>query len=91
MSIGDDYEYGEDCDYSRLLTDIALLQHRNRPVKALVFTKRPVSGKKSAPSHTAALVAFLSRALDQKLARKISGNQFLNLRYRVNETLRRLP
>ncbi len=78
-------------DYSTLLTDIALLQHRNRPVKALVFTKRPVSGKKSTPSHVDALVGFLSRALDQKLARKISRDQFQNLRYRVDKAIRRLP
>jgi hypothetical protein len=78
-------------DYSALLTDLALIGHRNRPVKALVFTKRPVSGKKSAPSHVDALVGLLSKALDQKLARKISRDQFQNLRYRVNEAIRRLP
>jgi hypothetical protein len=89
MSSGDDYEY---CDYSRLLTDIALLQHRNRPVKALLFKSRPgTAGKPVKPSHTAALVGLLSKALDEKLARKISGNKFKNLRYRIDKAIRKLP
>jgi hypothetical protein len=82
-------------DYSALLTDIALLQHRNRPVKALLFKVRPgTTGKKAKPvkpSHVNALVSLLSKALDEKLARKISGNQFKNLRYRVDKAIRRLP
>ncbi len=83
------------CDFSSLLTDIALLQHRNRPVKALLFKARPgTTGKKAKPakpSLTAALVSLLSKALDEKLARKISGRQFKNLRYRVDKAIRRLP
>ncbi len=46
-------------DYSTLLTDIALLQHRNKPTKALLFKVRPATnGKPAKPSHTDALVGL---------------------------------
>jgi hypothetical protein len=76
-------------DYSELLTDIALLQHRARPVKALLFIKR--TGKKAKPvkpSHTDALISLLSKALDQKLARKISGKQFKRIRHHIDRAIK---
>ncbi len=79
-------------DYSTLLTDIALLQHRNNPTKALLFKVRPGTTGKPAkpvkPSHTAALVGLLSKALDEKLARKISGKQFKRIRHHIDRAIR---
>jgi hypothetical protein len=79
-------------DYSIILTDLALLGHRNRPVKALLFKVRPGTTGKPAkpvkPSHTAALVGLLSKALDQKLARKISGKQFKRIRHRIDRAIK---
>ena len=77
-------------DYSKLLTDLALIGHRNRTVRVFFFKSINAStGRKPPrPSHGDALVALLSRALDQKLARKISGRQFKRIRHRIDRAIK---
>ena len=76
-------------DYSKLLTDLALIGHRSRDVRVLFFKSITKAGRKPArPSHVDALVSLLSKALDQKLARKISGRQFKRIRHHIDRAIK---
>lgn len=75
-----------DNDYSELLTDLALVGYRNREPRLLFF--KSFKPKACKPKKADALVALLSKALDAKIAGKISGRQFKRLREKVNRAIR---
>jgi hypothetical protein len=79
----------ENGDFSELLTDLQLLQLRNRPVKILFLKSiKPGLTKPAKPPKIDALVELLNKALNEKLAGKISGKQFKRMRHRVNAAIR---
>jgi hypothetical protein len=76
-------------DYSKLLTDLALIGHRNKPVRVLFFKSRTDTGRKPAkPPYADALCAVLAKALDERLARKLTRKQYRTIRQRANNAIR---
>ena len=76
-------------DYSKLLTDLALIGRRNKPVKILFIKSIASTGRKPPrPSHADAIVSLLSRALDERLARKLTRKQYRAIRQRANNAIK---
>ncbi len=86
----------EDGDFSEILTDLALLQHRNyrNPRLLLGIKKRNGAALKPTPckpTHCEGLIGILSKALDERLARKLTQRQYRDIRIKATNALRRLP
>jgi hypothetical protein len=82
-----------DGDFSELLTDLSLVGLRNQQPR-LLLNVRPRGGKPIQPAKPTkydCLIQILSKALDERLARKLTRKQYREIRIRANNAIRRLP
>ena len=80
-------------DYSQTLTDLSLAAYRNREPRLLLNVRR--NGATSTPlpakeRHYSGLISILSKALDERLARKLTRHQYKTIRNRTQSAIRRM-
>ncbi len=80
-----------DGNFSDLMTDLSLVSHRTRQQKLLLNVRRTGTAKPVKPSKYDALIGILSKALDERLARKLTRKQYREIRIKANNAIRRLP
>ncbi len=80
-----------DGDFSELLTDLSLVSHRTKQQRLVLNVRRTGTAKPAKASKYDALIAILSKALDERLARKLTRKQYREIRIKANNAIRRLP
>ena len=80
-------------DFSETLLDLSLLSYRSLKPRAIFIKSigHPRHSLAEKPGANDALTRLLSKALDQKLAGKITGRQFRRFRVRVLAAIKKLP
>ena len=80
-----------DGNFSDLLTDLSLVGHRAKKPKILLNIRSTGTARPVKPSHYDSLVGILSKALDARLARKLTRAQYKAVSIRAKNAIRRLP